>query len=113
LSALQDYGDNIAKYLLANDQHSRPDSLSINREAALHWEEELKPKLAAAAADFGGYKEETAGLMSTLEQLSRQEGSSPQFYEVLAKINYASPEATRALKYFQGLADGFLAGVAA
>jgi len=107
LDALEAYGDNIAKYILASDANSRPDSLDTNKAMARKWSETLKPKMRAALEDRSGYEEATHGLHAALDKAARE--GAGQFYDALARLNYSSPEAEAARKYFTGLADRLVA----
>ena len=42
IDALEAYGDNIAKYLLASDDNSRPNSLAANKAIANKWNDQVK-----------------------------------------------------------------------
>ncbi len=106
IEALEAYGDNIAKYLLASADNSRPDSLEKNKAIATRWNEEIKAGIKAAADDETGWTESTAGLNSELDRLTKKEpGADKQFYELLAKLSYSSPGVKAARKYLSGLAE--------
>ncbi len=105
LGALQDYGDNIAKYLLASDAHSRLNSLDQNKAIANQWNDELKAQIQDALADDTGYAEGTAGLNSELDEVAKAESGDRQFYDTLAKLSYSSPGVTAAREYFEGVAE--------
>ncbi len=99
-------GDNVAKYLLASDDNSRPDSLKKNQTVATQWNEEIKSQIKAALTDKTGYAEATAGLNSELDKVTKQaSGGDRQFYNVLAKLSYSSPEVKAAREYFSGLVE--------
>ena len=100
IGALADYGDNIATYLLATDEHSRPESLATNRQIAHRWLEHLKPQISERLKDETGFAEETEGLQSALVE-ARDQGQ--QFYPTLAKLEYSSPAVLKARGYFQGV----------
>ena len=109
IGALESYGDNIAKYLLAGDENSRPDSLAKNKALAKRWEQELKPRLRAALKDESGYAEATAGLNAQLDAATqRTSGGDKQFYDVLAKLSYADDAVKTAREYFNGLAESIV-----
>ena len=109
LSALEAYGDNIAKYLLASDANSRPDSLEKNKAISGRWNEELKARIQAALADETGYEEGTAGLNSELDRATEEaSGGDKQFYDVLAKLSYSSAGVKAARDYFSGLAESIV-----
>lgn len=101
IGALEAYGDNIAKYLLADDANSRPASLVTNKAMAAQWQEMLKGQLQAAQADDSGFAEAMAGLNSALDAAT-QDGAR-QFYQVLAALNWSSAEVEAARAYFSGL----------
>ncbi len=103
-SALEGFGDNTAHYLLASADHSRPEHLRANEEIARRWKEELKSLIRGRLSDKTGYAEATGDLKSALVRNSG-EGQQPKFYDVLARLNYASPEVRRAKDYFHGLAE--------
>ncbi len=106
MQALEAYGDNIAKYLLASDENSRPDSLEKNKALATRWNEEIKARLEAAATDETGYAEATAGLNTELDRVTHAEpGGDKQFYNALAKLNYSSTDVKTAREYFSALVE--------
>ena len=102
IGALEAYGDNIAKYLLASDDHSRPDSLKKNKAIAARWNDNLKAQLQDVANDQTGYTEATAELTSELDKAAGADGDK-QFYDVLAKLSYSSQAIKKAKDYFAGL----------
>jgi len=106
VGALEAYGDNIAKYILASDANSRPESREKNKDVATRWQETIKDELRKASADDAGFVEATAGLNAALDGAT---GSSPdvdkQFYKALASLSYSSPEVETARKYFSGLVE--------
>ena len=106
VGALESYGDNIAKYLLASGENSRPDSRKVNKALARRWQEDIKPKTRVALEDHTGYEEAAAGLNARLD--AGAEGGDKAFYDVLAKVDYASEEAKTAREYFTGLAETVL-----
>ena len=101
IGALEDYGDNIAKYLLASDDHSRPESLSTNQRISNRWVEVLKPQIRETLEDESGFAEGTSDLGSALIRMA---DGKQQFYETLAKLDYTSAEVSRAREYFQSVA---------
>jgi len=104
ISALESYGDNVAKYLLASDENSRPDSLETNKALARRWEAEIKPQIRSALADDSGYAQAAAGLNAQLDAATQEaSGGDKQFYDILAKLDYASDEVKAAREYFAGL----------
>jgi len=106
VGALEQYGDNIAKYLTASDEHSRPEYRGQNREIAELWKEKLKPQIRRALADRTGYTEGTNQLISALNRVSEAKPrQNLQFYNMLPMLNYSSPEVVAARDYFRGLAD--------
>ena len=106
MEALEAYGDNVAKYLLASDDNSRPDSLEKNKSVATRWKEKIKAKIKAAVTDETGYREATAGLNSELDRVTKEEsGEDKQFYNALAKLSYSSPEVKAAREYFSELVE--------
>ncbi len=109
IEALEAYGDNIAKYLLADDENSRPESLKQNKAIATQWNEKLKAQLQAVLADDSGFAEATAGLNSELDRLTAEEpDGNKQFYDVLSKVSYSSNEANAAKDYFSGLVENIV-----
>jgi carbonic anhydrase/acetyltransferase-like protein (isoleucine patch superfamily) len=106
MEALEAYGNNIAKYLLASDDNSRPESLEKNKAIARRWNEKVKAQFKAAEADETGYAEATAGLNTELDRVT-QEGSDgdKQFYDAMAKLSYLSTEVKTASEYFSGLVE--------
>ncbi len=106
MGALEAYGDNIAKYLLASDESSRPDSLKKNKAIATRWKEKIKAQMKTFMTDETGYAEGTAGLNSELDRITREKSSGDkQFYDLLAKLSYSSPEVKAAREYFSGLVE--------
>jgi carbonic anhydrase/acetyltransferase-like protein (isoleucine patch superfamily) len=106
MEALEAYGDNIAKYLLASDENSRSDSLKKNKALATRWKEKIKTQIKAALADEAGFAQATAGLNSELDRVTEEEsGRNRQFYNALAKLRYSSPEVKTAREYFSGLVE--------
>ena len=109
MEALEAYGDNIAKYLLASDDNSRPDSLKRNKAMAARWNQEIKARIQGALADEAGFVEATASLNSELDRVTREEsGNDNQFYNVLAKLSYSSTEVKTAREYFSGLVEAIV-----
>jgi acetyltransferase-like isoleucine patch superfamily enzyme len=106
MEALEAYGDNIARYLLASDDNSRPDSLKKNKAIATRWKEKIKAQIKAVLNDETGYAEATAGLNSELDRVTK-EGSNgdSQFYNMLAKLSYSSSGVKAARGYFSGLVE--------
>lgn len=100
IGALEDYGDNIAKYLLATDEHSRTDSLDANREISKRWLELLKPQIRNRLRDESGFPEGTDALKSALIDARSY---NTQFYETLAGLEHTSPEVKRARDYFRSV----------
>ena len=112
IDALEAYGNNIAKYLLAGDNNSRPDSLKKNKEIATLWNEKIKSRIKSAMSDETGYADSTAGLNSELDRVTKEESSgSKQFYNALAKLNYSSKEVKAAREYFLGLVETIVGSV--
>jgi len=105
LRALESYGDNIAKYLLASDDNSRPESLATNQAIAKRWEQSIKPMLAAALKDESGYEEATRDLNDKLDDAAGNAEDGAGFYDILARLSYGSPEVTAAREYFAGVAE--------
>ncbi len=106
LGALQDYGDNIAKYLQADDANSRPESLEKNKAIVALWNDKLKAQIDNALADDTGFVEATAGLNAELDKVTKAEsGGDKQFYDMLAKLSYSSPAVVAAKEYFDGVAE--------
>ena len=103
MGALESYGDNIAKYLLASDENSRPESLDTNRALAERWQGSLKPMVAAVLKDESGFAEATKGLNDQLDAGSAADGKG--FYDVLSELSYDSPEVTAARQYFAGVVE--------
>jgi len=104
--ALEAYGDNIAKYLLASEENSRPESLEKNQAVATQWKEKIKAQLQAALADESGYREAAAGLNAELDRVTQEvPGGEKRFYEALAKLSYMSPGVKTAREYFLGLVE--------
>ena len=109
LGTLESYGDNIAKYLLASDENSRPDGLEKNKALAMRWEQKLKPQIRAALKDESGYAKATAGLNAQLDAVTQQApGGDKQFYDVLAKLSYTTDEVNAAREYFCELAGAII-----
>ena len=109
MEALEAYGDNIAKYLLASDDNSRPDSLKKNKAIATCWNEKIKAQMKAAMADETGYAEGTGGLNSQLDNVTKEQSSGDkQFYGVLARLSFLSPEVKSAREYFSGLVEAIV-----
>ena len=108
VGALMAYGDNIAKYLLASDENSRPDSLEKNKALATRWNDEMKPQISAALTDDAGFADATAGLNSALDKAAGQAGDDKQFYDVLATLDYASAEVKAARQYFLDVAEAIV-----
>lgn len=106
IEALEAYGDNIAKYLLASEEHSRPDSLASNRGIATQWNESIKAGMEAAIVDDTGFAEAIAGLNSELDEAA---GEDRQFYGALAKLSYTSAGVTAAREYFAALVERIVA----
>ncbi len=104
-SALEGYGDNTARYLLASPEHSRVEHLKTNEEIARRWKEELQSRIRQCLLDKAGYTEATGDLKSALmkESIPGQAGNL-QFYDVLARLDYSSPEVRKARNYFQEFA---------
>jgi len=108
-NALENYGNSIADYLLASDGHSRPEHLGNNKELARFWKEVLRSQIRQSLMDSAGYAEGTGALSSALTRVSpANAGDRLQFYDVLAKLNYFSPEVLKARGYFQDLAAGII-----
>ncbi len=105
IEALEAYGDNIAKYILASDDNSRPESLRGNKDVVLRWKEKMKNQIKAGLTDETAYSQATDGLNSELDRLTEEEPGDKQFYEVLAKLDYSSPPVKRAREYFSGLVE--------
>jgi hypothetical protein len=105
IGALEDYGDNIAKYLLADDDHSRPESLSANRRISDLWSERLKPQIRSSYENDSDLAEATSSFRSVLVAASDKK---QQFYETLAKLDYSSSEVTSARDYFRGITSGIV-----
>lgn len=106
IGALEAYGDNVAKYLLASDANSRPDSLEGNKAVANRWNDEVKAQIKAALADATDYAQAVAGLNSELDRATKEEsGRGKQFYDALAKLSYVSVEVNAAREYFSGLVE--------
>ncbi len=106
MGALEAYGDNIAKYLLASDENSRPNSLKKNKAIATWWNEKIKAQTKTFMTDETGYEEGTAGLNSELDRVTKEESSEDkQFYDMLAKLSYSSPQVKAAREYFSGLVE--------
>ena len=109
IGALEAYGDNIAKYLLADDANSRPESLERNKAVATHWNEMLKGQLSTGPTDDTAFSEATAGFNSALDAATQAApGKTPQFYKALAALDYAGKEVTAARTYFSALADSII-----
>ena len=110
IGALESYGDNITKYLLASDENSRPESLETNKALAARWESEIKPQIRAKLDDNSGYDEAVAGLNSRLDAATAgASGQDRQFYDILAKLSYQSEQVKTAKEYFTALAQGIVA----
>ena len=104
IGALEAYGDNIAKYILASDEHSRPDSVKKNKATVTQWNEEIKARLQAVVTDDAGFAEGTGGLNSELDEVTGKGAKDgKQFYDLLAKLSYSSPGVKDARDYFRGL----------
>jgi hypothetical protein len=98
IGSLEDYGDNIAKYLLAAEEHSRPDSLNVNREIAIRWLDQLKPQTRAALEEESALSGAVGELKSAMVNVySDNQG----FYDTLAKLDYDSPVVSNARDYFE------------
>ena len=108
IGALEAYGDNIAKYLLASDDNSRPESLQTNKALATRWNDELKAQIQAAVADETGYAEATAGLDAALDAATTESGDDKKFYDALAKLDYTSDAVRAAREYFSGVAEAIV-----
>ena len=105
ISALEAYGDNTALYLLASPEHSRPDHRKENEEIARRWKEELKIRIRSRLSEAEGFAEATSHLKSALVRESgERRGGRPQFYEVLSRLSYSSPEVAEARDFFHGVA---------
>jgi carbonic anhydrase/acetyltransferase-like protein (isoleucine patch superfamily) len=100
IGALEDYGDNIATYLLAAEEHSRSESLGTNREIAHRWLEQLKPQISSSLKDGADFGEKTGNFQSILVEARDK---AHQFYPTLAKLEYSSPEVSEARDYFRGV----------
>ena len=100
IGALRDYGDNIAKYLLADDANSRPESLEKNKAVANAWNDEVKPQIEAAMADRSEFDAATAGLNVALDEAAKSSGDGG-FYDILATLNYSGAAVTAARDYFR------------
>jgi hypothetical protein len=105
ISALEDYGDSIAKYLLASDEHSRPESLAINRDISNQWLQRFKPQIRTNLKDETGFEAGTDDLKSALVDAC---DDARQFYESLARLDYASPEVSKAKDYFRNVSTGIV-----
>ena len=106
IAALEAYGDNIAKYLLASDANSRPDNLSGNKAVAVQWNERTKAQIQAALADDACCAQAVAGLNAALDHVTAAEPAGDRrFYDALAALNYDSAEVKAAREYFAGLAQ--------
>jgi hypothetical protein len=105
IGALEDYGNNISRYLLATDEHSRPESVAANRKISNQWLEELKPQIRGSLEDESGFAEGTDGLKSALVDAC---SNGLQFYDTLAKLSYSSPEVSKARAYFRGVSTGII-----
>ncbi len=100
IGALEDYGDNIAKYLLATDEHSRPESLDQNRKISTRWLEELRPQIRSRLVDQSGFSEGTDGLrLAMIDACSKNR----EFYETLAKLDFSGVEVSTARDYFRSV----------
>jgi hypothetical protein len=109
LGALESYGDNIAKYLLADEQNSRPESRAANQALAKRWQEDIKPMVAAALEDESGCAEAAKGLNARLDVVTRDATDGNGFYDILARLGYDSPEVTSARAYFADVVDKIVA----
>jgi hypothetical protein len=87
------YGDNSAKYLLASDANSRPESLKKSKAIAEHWRVGIKLQTKAALGNMTGYAEATTGLNAQLDELLSAEFEWPQ-----VAINGADTAAARILR---------------
>jgi len=110
IDALEDYGDNLARYLTADDGHSRPESLDINKQMVRRWQDELKPGVRKLLQDYTDYETGTEGLKSALSELyGRASGDKKGFYDLLAQLEYSSPDVESARNYFKQLTERVLA----
>ncbi|HYK90830.1 MAG TPA: hypothetical protein VE398_18800 [Acidobacteriota bacterium] len=104
-SALEAYGNNTAHYLLASQEHSRPEYLKMNEEIARRWDGELRSLIRNCLSNRAGYAEAIGDLKAALvSESAGRPVEQLQFYDVLARLNYSSPEVRRARDYFHGLA---------
>jgi len=108
MAALEAYGDNIAKYLLASDANSRPDSLARNKEIARRWTAEIRPLMRAAMNDTAGLPEATAEFAAELDAATLKRADR-SFYDALAQLNYDSAPARKARAFFSGLVENLIA----
>ena len=107
IGALEAYGDNIAKYLLASDDNSRPDSLAANKAIAKKWSDTIKTQIKDALANEDGYAEATASLNAELDKMTKS-NADKQYYNILAKLNYTSDEVKTAMKYFTDVVENIV-----
>jgi hypothetical protein len=107
IGALEDYGDNVAKYLLASDEHSRPECLDSNKKTARAWEVELKPIIRNALLEYSGYETGTEPLMKALSV--SDEGHPGDFYDLMSQLPYSDSRVVRAKNYFEGIAKDIIA----
>ena len=106
IGALESYGDNIAKYLSASDEHSRAESLKANKALAERWKADIKPRIHAVAEDDTGFAEATAGLNADLDKATQNaSGDSKEFYDILATLSFDSDAVKAAKQYFLGVAE--------
>ncbi|UCF37975.1 MAG: hypothetical protein JSU96_03690 [Acidobacteriota bacterium] len=109
IDSLEDYGDSISKYLLACDEHSRPEFLKINQDMVRLWTEELKVKIRSVLLDYAGYAEGTDSLKASLLAIAKTIPTAElQFYEVLERLPFTSPEVVTARKYFARLTENVI-----
>jgi len=103
IDALEAYGDNIAKYLLADDANSRDSALKKNKEIATQWNEKIKAQIKAALDGEGSNADSLSGLNAQLDKVA-QDGDK-QFYDVLAELDFGSAQVKAARQYFSSLVE--------
>ncbi len=106
IEALETYGNNISKYLLASDNNSRSESLETNKKLALFWKNEIKEKIKIASDDDNSFKTKTNGLNEELDSITQKTSTNNlQFYHILSKLDFSSTEVNKAKKYFIDLSQ--------
>jgi hypothetical protein len=105
IGALEDYGDSIAKYLLATDEHSRPESLQMNRNVSHLWLETLKPQIRESLKEETDLAEGTSAFRAALVAAC---GNDKRFYDTLSKLDYSSSEVCEARDYFRSVSTGIV-----